>query len=129
VTGPAAGGPTGAIGLPVPGHAIPAAHSAEFFINNIKYGETNGCSGGLIASGEITCGHPGAVSWVTWEFIERRGDADHYIFTRTFPSDAPSSMITTHPVDYRGETITVFQDDVQRMILRPPAAASPPDPR
>lgn len=66
----------------------------ELFINNRKYGETNGCISrftpkpvnlGIQAKRAMKCGHPGAVSKVIWKYLESDDTGDQYEVQRISP--------------------------------------------
>ena len=88
----------------------------------------NGCStdytpkqmdSGIRVDQAMTCGYPGAVSKLSWKYTHTDNDGDHYHFTRTFPLDEPNQSTTESDVIFDGEEITIFQDDAQRIVLRP----------
>ena len=93
------------------------------FINNHRYGPTNG--GSLIPqegveppkTGKSIDGHPGAVSEVEWKYLRTTDAGDEYEVTRRFPVDAPTPGVETKTVVYSGKPLTVFQDNVQRVLF------------
>jgi hypothetical protein len=69
----------------------------------------------------LICGFPGAVSTVGWEFLTTSADGDHYRFDRHFPvEDGKASESAT--VIYRGDDLLVFEDEQQKIGMRPPNA-------
>lgn len=97
-------------------------------ISNIRYGDANGCTAtfspqvtddAVTIGSEMTCGHPGAVSKLRWKYLHTDAAGDHYNFSRMFPSDAPVHTTTHKDVVYAGEELVVFEDDVQRIVMRP----------
>jgi beta-lactamase regulating signal transducer with metallopeptidase domain/tetratricopeptide (TPR) repeat protein len=92
------------------------------FINNKRYGPTNGSSlvppkGGVTEeTGKSTCGHPGAVSQVEWKYLRTTDAGDEYEVTRRFPIDT-APRIEKKTVTYSGKPLTVFEDDIQRVLF------------
>jgi|SRR2546425_6336806 hypothetical protein len=97
--------------------------AADIFINNHKFGDTNGCSGQLGVTGRITCGHPGHVSEVTWTFLRFTPEGDIYKITRKYPSDSATPITDTKEATYSGKPLILWHDDYQNIILRPKPAA------
>ena len=93
--------------------------ATELFISNHKFGADNGCSSDVPLSGQSTCGHPGHVSEVTWKFLRTDSGGDVYGFTRKYPSDAAAAKTDTKEITYAGEALTLWEDDTQKIILRP----------
>lgn len=92
---------------------------AVVFINNHRYGPTNGSTGPLDVEGLASCGHPGSVSTVKWTFLKSGPDGDVYQFERVFPSDRPTPATTKNEVTYAGTPIVVFADEVQQVVIKP----------
>ena len=103
----------------------------EVFCNNVKYGPTNGASGSLGRDGKLICGHPGAVSEITWKFVARRDGKDIYTFQRLFPSHGETPHTQRKQVAFGGGSVVVFQDEVQRISIIPvtPEQSLPADPK
>jgi len=99
----------------------------EVFINNHQHGDTNGCSGSLGKSGKMTCGHPKAVSEVSWKLIKSTEEGDLYRFVRVFPKDSETPTTEVKEVNYHGEILEVWRDSVQRIVLRPRIQAAEQD--
>jgi beta-lactamase regulating signal transducer with metallopeptidase domain len=93
------------------------------FVNNCRYGPTNGGSsippeGGVMQeTGKSTNGHPGAVSEVEWKYLRTTDAGDEYEVTRRFPIDTPTPSTEKKTVTYSGKPLTVFEDDVQRVLF------------
>ena len=68
----------------------------------------------------LTCGYPGKVSEVHWQYVGQRGDGDLYRITRRFPSDTPSARTTTNTIAFTGKRVTVFEDADQVVVIEPP---------
>ncbi len=87
--------------------------------------KASSCDGGLakaegplkVLSGALTCGHPGAVSKVSWRFIEHRTGKDIYEFTRVFPEGEPNAVTTTITSGFSGEKTTLFEDANQVVLI------------
>ncbi len=97
--------------------------ATELFINNHKYGDTNGCSSALAVTGRASCGHAGHVSEVSWTYLRSTPEGDIYKITRKYPSDSDTAKTDTKEVTYSGEPLIVWRDDYQKIILRPKPAA------
>jgi hypothetical protein len=95
--------------------------ATQLFINNHKFGDTNGCSSDFAVNGQSTCGHPGHVSEVTWTFLRTSPEGDVYKVTRKYPSDLAAGKIDTKEVNYAGKPLVLWQDDYQKIFLRPPS--------
>jgi hypothetical protein len=68
----------------------------------------------------LTCGWPGKVSELHWEFVGQRDKADVYRIIRRFPSDTPNAVTTTNMVSFSGTRITVFEDKDQVIVMEGP---------
>lgn len=83
------------------------------FINNKRYGPTNGSSlvppkGGVQQeTGRSTCGHPGAVSEVEWKYLRTIDTGDEYEVTRRFPIDTATPSTEKKTVTYSGDLTTI----------------------
>jgi len=97
------------------------------FVNNHRYGNTNGCSTELQPEGKLTCGHAGHVSEVAWAFLRTGADGDTYKVTRIYPSDSITPGTETKEVAYAGKALVLWHDDYQKITMnpKPPSAPSP----
>jgi len=102
-----------------PGTATRQYGSVKLFINNHRYGPTNGLTGDAGPTGKATCGHPGHVSEVSWHFLRPTPQGDIYEFTRVYPSDTATPATSRATVTYKGAPLVVFEDDIQKVVLRP----------
>lgn len=93
--------------------------NVEMFINNHRFGETNGLRGDMAETGAATCGHPGLVSKVEWKWIRRESDSDIYRVTRRFPFRSAVVKTDTKEVHYEGTEILLWTDTVQKIGIRP----------
>ncbi|MCD6385697.1 hypothetical protein J7M23_07950 [Candidatus Sumerlaeota bacterium] len=103
-----------------PAHLRPQFRG-KVFCNNVKYGPKNGCIINLVVEGKVKsrCGHPGAISEITWQFIAHRDGKDIYLFQRRFPVDSENPQTQSKQVAFAGESIVVFQDEVQKISVIP----------
>lgn len=69
---------------------------------------------------ELTCGLPGKVSEIKWEFVGYQGPADVYRVSRRFPADNPGAVTVTNWTVYYGKRVAVFQDQDQVIVVEPP---------
>ena len=96
------------------------------FINNKRYGPTNGASsvpptGGVQQeTGKSTCGRPGAVSEVEWKYLRTTDAGDEYEVIRRFPIDTSTPNTEKKTITYNGQPLTVFEDDMQRVLFLSP---------
>lgn len=108
----------------------PPRHAhVQMFVNIHGRGESNGCTvtftpqrsdpGTDIRHG-VTCGHPGAVSKVTWKYLKTDRQGDHYQIKRLFPYKEPGETPSVKQVTYVGKELVVWKDEVQRIVMRPP---------
>jgi hypothetical protein len=67
----------------------------------------------------LTCGHRGAVTKLTWEYLRTDKEGDHYTFERLFPFEEPTQSSEVKEVTYQGQELVVFEDDVHRIVIRP----------
>jgi len=109
--------------------ATPAKHApVAVFINNRKFGDSNGCISIFTAPPETqikygsTCGHVGAVSKLTWECLHTDEEGDHYHFERAFPYNEPNQETTSKQVLYTGTELLLFEDEFQKIMMRPASA-------
>ena len=124
-----------ALALVLWGAHCPSADGADerrfpavfLFVNNHRYGTTNGCSTGLQPEGKITCGHAGHVSEVAWTFLRAGADGDIYKVTRIYPSDSITPGTETKEVAYAGKALVLWHDDYQKITMSP-KPPSPPTP-
>jgi hypothetical protein len=70
-------------------------------------------------SSGMTCGWPGQVSELHWEFLGSEGGADVYQISRRFPADAPQSATTTKTIRFAGKRVVVFEDKYQVIVFDP----------
>jgi hypothetical protein len=70
-----------------------------------------------VLTGALTCGYPGAVSKVSWEFLEHRSGKDCYRFTRVFPEGELDATTTIVESGFAREQITLFEDAKQLVLL------------
>ena len=96
-------------------------------IYNGKPGDSTSCSAGNFQSdglihptGSMTCGPAGKASQLDWAFTGRRGDADVYSFTRSYPVGAPNVALTSKEFAFTGERIILFADDDQTLLIEGP---------
>lgn len=68
----------------------------------------------------LTCGLPGKVSEIKWEFVGYQGPADVYRVSRRFPADKPGAVTVTNWTVYYGKRVAVFQDQDQVIVVEPP---------
>lgn len=97
----------------------PSITSVKLFINNHRYGETNGCRMTLTPKGQLICGHPGHVSDVQWTFLRTTSEGDIYQFSRTYPASTDSPKTEKKDVVYAGKQVILWHDDVQKILLFP----------
>lgn len=103
----------------------PPRHSrVEVFVNNHALGDTHGCCAGFTPlagrhEGPLTCGPTGAASKLTWQYLRTDQNGDHYRFewSEIDSSGGPGTRVIE--TTYRGVEQTVFENDRQRVILRP----------
>ncbi|MFO1021489.1 MAG: hypothetical protein U0903_12445 [Planctomycetales bacterium] len=66
----------------------------------------------------LQCGPVGRTSKVDWEYLGTTDAGDRYRFTRVFPVEGPMTT-TTKEIVYAGKELMVFQDEYQRVVIRP----------
>lgn len=71
-------------------------------------------------SSGMTCGWPGQVSELRWEFLGSEGGTDVYQITRRFPADAEKSETVTQTIKYAGKRLIVFADNYHVVVVAPP---------
>ena len=115
-------------------HALSPPHHSkmEVLVNirtspDVAFANKNGCSsnyspkttkeGTKIGYG-LTCGHPGAVSKVSWDYTHSDEDGDHYHFERLFPHEEPSQKRSEVDVVFNGSELVLFKDKLYRIVLR-----------
>jgi preprotein translocase subunit SecD len=67
----------------------------------------------------MSCGHPGIVSEIEWQFVQRQGDKDVYRFTRRFPVDGLATTVKSNSVEFASARVVVFQDQWQAVVMEP----------
>lgn len=92
---------------------------AQLFINNYTSGPKNGCSTKLGEKGDMTCGHPVAVSRIVWKYLSSDSTGDNYQFTRHLVSNSEMVSSNTISVVYKGAELELWKDAKQKVILRP----------
>lgn len=98
----------------------PLHQDVQYFVNNHRFGKTNGCYGSLGVKGSLRCGHENLVSRINWNWLGQSAKGDLYSLSRTFPLDTATETTETKVVEYTGEETIVWQDKIQRIVLRPP---------
>ena len=97
-------------------------------INNRKYGESSGCTTTFVpqllahnsqVKHTLTCGHPGAVSKLTWEYAGTGKAGDNYRFRRQFPYKESNEESSSKDIVYTGREQLLFEDDHQSITIRP----------
>jgi hypothetical protein len=62
----------------------------------------------------------GKSTWeITWSFMERSDFGDMYKFTRVGPPEAREREISQRQVIYTGRETVIWQDEEQRIVLKP----------
>lgn len=105
---------------------VPRHSPMQVFINDHQFGD-DGCtftfsptpasSNSVIENG-ATCGSSDTASKVTWSYLSSDMDGDHYHFKRVFPYKQPGQETTEIDVTFKGDDLVVFEDTVQRVVLR-----------
>jgi hypothetical protein len=75
--------------------------------------------GTSVPDASLTCGHPGAVSEVSWKYVKTTENGDVYKFTRRFPADAEAPKEETKEVVFQGKKVIVFEDQWHRIGMAP----------
>ena len=110
-----------------PQSSEPRHRSVAVFINNYQHGDTNGCTTGFSPQPSteknpfehmMSCGHPGASSRLTWEYLRTDQTGDHYRFTQMSAEDDPKLEKVSKEVVFDGKELLIFEDDSQRVYLR-----------
>lgn len=94
-----------------------------------KEGDESGCSTGnyrpvpddpkLKVKMSLNCGPVGKSSKVAWDYLRTDEAGDHYQFERVFPVEGPMTTTSTKEIVYVGKEQIVFQDEFQRVVIRP----------
>ena len=93
-------------------------------VDDLNLGTWEGGRADLAAPiGRVTGGRHGEVAEVAWRYLRSTPDGDLYKFTRKYPIHRYGSgrkpKVTTQTALYAGASLTVFEDHVQRVTLRP----------
>ena len=110
-----------AVVKPAPVEATPAHRrfpAILVFINFAGSGPNDGLVGNAGPTGKATCGHPGAVSDVSWSWLRSTEQGDDYRFTRIFPYETPDARTFVKEATYTGGEVVVWEDGVHRIGLR-----------
>lgn len=97
----------------------------ELLVNTTYRGDgrfdgKNGCSKRIdVFNGGIKCGYPGRVSNVTHKFLRSFEKGDVYKMTREYPLESDAAVVETKEITYAGKTLTLWEGDHQKIILRP----------
>ncbi len=67
----------------------------------------------------MTCGSPGQVSELHWEFLGSENGADVYRISRRFPADGRQSETVTKKIKFTGKRTIVFEDQYQVIVIDP----------
>jgi hypothetical protein len=114
----------------------------EMFVNNRKFGGSNGCSSTfpmnpgpehpdasqLAVEHSMICGHPGAVSKVTWSYLRTDARGDHLRLERNFPYGETHADTSFVEIVFSGDEVTPFEDEFQRIIVRAPIQSNGANP-
>jgi hypothetical protein len=76
--------------------------------------------GVIHGEGKMTCGHPGKISEIAWEFLRHKNDADVYRFTRRPSASKPESPTEQKTIEFKGQRIVIFQDENQVVTIETP---------
>jgi len=68
----------------------------------------------------MTCGYPGKVSELHWQFVGHRKTATFTVLRARFPADTPNAKTTTNTVQFAGSRITIFEDKYQVIVMEMP---------
>jgi len=98
---------------------VPLHQNVQYFVNNHRFGKTNGCSGPLKTKGSLRCGHVDLVSVIDWRWLGRSARGDLYSVSRTFPAGMATETTEEKVVEYTGEETEIWRDKIQRIVLRP----------
>ena len=112
---------------------LPPHHSRiEVFVNirtspDVAFDNEGGCNahftptipkeGEKIGFG-ASCGYPGAVSKLSWNYAHSDEDGDHYHFERLFPHKEPSQKRSKIDVVFKGSELVLFEDEAHRIVMR-----------
>jgi hypothetical protein len=76
---------------------------------------------GVKVKASLRCGDTGGkISEIEWTFLGRRDGKDRYHLVRRFPVDDPGVAVSTKEIEFSGERVVVFQDDVHCIVVEPP---------
>ena len=56
---------------------------------------------------------------MTWKLLRAVREGDVYQFTRKYPSDSATPKTALKEFAYSGKPVILWQDDYQKIILRP----------
>lgn len=107
--------------------AEPMHHNVQYFVNNHRFGETNGCSGPVGVKGSLRCGHENLVSEIDWHWLGRSAKGDLYSVSRSFPVDMATETTEEKVVEYTGKETEIWQDKIQRIVFRPTPTRDEPN--
>jgi len=100
----------------------PSLPETSIVVYSHRDGPTDGCTTPMWLSGWVRSGYPGAVSELTWRYVGRAPHGDQYEVTRMFPAWTDKASRSTKTVTYAGVALTVFEDQAQRIVIRPSTA-------
>jgi hypothetical protein len=66
-----------------------------------------------------TCGHPGTVTKLSWQYLGTTDQGDRYEFERIFPVDETNQTTTKKEVVYTGKELLLFDDEDSTILMRP----------
>jgi hypothetical protein len=69
-----------------------------------------------------TCGHPGTVTKLSWQYLGTTDQGDRYEFERTFPVNESNRTTIKKEVVYTGKELLLFDDEDSTVWLRPAAS-------
>lgn len=128
VNPPAVAGPSLSLATADPFLIPPHYSLVDIFINNEKSSDTNGCTATYSPKptsakseygSRLTCGHPGNVSQLSWSYLRSDESDDIYEFEYIFPFEGADQQIKKLEVKYNGKELVLFENDAQRIIMRP----------
>lgn len=70
-----------------------------------------------------TCGHPGTITKLSWQYLGTTDAGDRYAFERTFPLDEPKQTTAKREILYAGKELVVFDDDESTVVIQPTGEA------
>ena len=71
---------------------------------------------------KLRYGKKDSVTEITWSFVDRSDFGDIYKFTKVEPSDGKERQISQREVIYTGRETIIWQDEGQRIVLKPKPA-------